>query len=80
MTRAIERTLSICPEVDRMLTAHVQRTSGATMSATVNAALVDYLEASALKAYRRWDAEADEDERAALDEFAAHHDESWSPG
>jgi len=63
-----------------MLTAHVQRTSGVTMSATVNAALADYLEASALKAYRRWAAGAGEDERAALDEFAAHHDESWSSG
>gem|GEM_PF-1577805 len=80
MTQAIKRTLSMRPEVDRMLTAHVQRTPGATMSATVNAALAEYLEAAALEAYRRWDAEADEDERAALDEFAAHHDESWSAG
>jgi hypothetical protein len=71
MTLAIKRTLSMRPDVDRMLTAHVQRTPGATLSSTVNAAVVEYLEASALAAYQRWDAEADADERAALSAFAA---------
>jgi hypothetical protein len=50
----------------------------ATMSSTVNAALVEYLEAAALEAYRRWDAEADADERAALDALAADDDRSWA--
>jgi hypothetical protein len=63
-----------------MLTAHVQRTPGATLSSTVNAAVVEYLEASALEAYRRWDADADADERAALAAFAAHDDEAWTAG
>ncbi|MDG4832084.1 hypothetical protein O7627_22645 [Solwaraspora sp. WMMD1047] len=80
MTQAIKRTLSMRPEVDRMLTAHVAHTPGATMSGTVNAALAEYLEAAALEAYRQWDAEADESERAALDEFSAHRDESWAAG
>jgi hypothetical protein len=43
----------------------------------VNAALVEYLETAALEAYRRWDADADPDERAALDALAAHNDTSW---
>jgi hypothetical protein len=66
------------PEVDRMLTAHVQRTPGATLSSTVNAALVEYLESAALEAYRQWDAEADPEERAALDAFAAHDYKGWT--
>ncbi|MPZ27873.1 MAG: hypothetical protein GEV12_16050 [Micromonosporaceae bacterium] len=78
MTAAIKRTLSMRPEVDRMLTAHVQRTPGASLSSTVNAALIEYLEAAALEAYRQWDADAGPDERAALDAFAAHEAaESW---
>lgn len=80
MTQAIKRTLSMRPEVDQMLASHVERTPGATMSSTVNAALVEYLEAAALEAYRRWDADADADERAALDAFAAHDDRSWAAG
>jgi hypothetical protein len=80
MTQAIKRTLSMRPEVDRMLTAHVQRTPGTTLSATVNDALVEYFEAAAMEAYRRWDAEAGADERAALDALAAHDDESWARG
>ena len=66
------------PEVDRMLTAHVARTPGASLSWTVNTALVEYLEAAALEAYRQWDAEAGSDERAALDAFSAHDDQSWA--
>jgi hypothetical protein len=81
MTLAIKRTLSMRPEVDRMLAAHVQRTPGATLSSTVNAALVEYLETAALEAYRRWDAEADTDERAALAALAAEDDdETWTAG
>jgi hypothetical protein len=80
MTMAIKRTLSMRPEVDRMLAAHVQRTPGATLSSTVNAALVEYLEAAALEAYRQWDADADADERGALDALAAHDDGSWATG
>lgn len=72
------RTLSMRPEVDRMLVAHVERTPGATLSSTVNAALVEYLEAAALEGYRQWDAQADPDERAALDAFAVHDDASWA--
>lgn len=68
------------PEVDRMLATHVQRTPGATLSSTVNAALVEYLENAALEAYRQWDAEADSDERKALEAFAAHDDKSWASG
>jgi hypothetical protein len=75
---AVKRTLSMRPEVDRMLAAHVQRTPGATLSSTVNAALVEYLEAAALEAYRRWDSDADVDERAALDALAVHNDRSWA--
>lgn len=63
-----------------MLAAHMQRTPGATMSSTVNAALVEYLEAAALEAYRQWDAESDPAERTALDAFAAHDDQSWAAG
>ena len=80
MKLAIKRTLSMRPEVDRMLTAHVQRTPGATMSSTVNAALLEYLEATALQTYRRGDADADADERAALAAFAAEDDEMWTAG
>jgi hypothetical protein len=80
MTQAVKRTLSMRPEVDQMLAAHVERTPGATLSSTVNAALVEYLEAAALEAYRRWNAEADVDERAALDALAAHDDRSWATG
>jgi hypothetical protein len=78
MTMAVKRTLSMRPEVDQMLTAHVQHTPGATLSSTVNDALVEYLEAAAMEAYRKWDAEAPADERAALDAFAAQGDESWA--
>ena len=78
MTYAVKRTLSMRPEVDRMLAAHVQRTPGATLSSTVNAALVDYLETAALEEYRRWDADADAEERAALDALAAQDDRSWA--
>ena len=63
-----------------MLVDHVARTPGATLSSTVNAALVEYLEAIALKAYREWDAEADPAERAALDAFGAQDDETWASG
>lgn len=78
MTAAIKRTLSMRPDVDRMLAAHVDRTPGASMSSTVNAALVEYLEAAAIEAYREWDAAADPAERAALDAFAAHDDAGWT--
>jgi hypothetical protein len=61
-----------------MLAAHVARVPGASMSSTVNAALVEYLEASALAAYRQWDLEADTDERQALTAFTNHDDESWA--
>jgi hypothetical protein len=80
MTQATKRTLSMRPEIDRMLMEHVRRTPGATMSATVNAALADYLEAAAIEAYERWDAAADAEERAALDAFAKHDDGSWAAG
>jgi len=76
MTQALKRTFSMRPEVDRMLAAHVQRTPGATLSSTVNAALVDYLETAAVESYRQWDADADRAERDALEAFAAH-DRSW---
>lgn len=76
---SIKRTLSMRPEVDRMLLAHVERTPGASLSSTVNAALVEYLEAAAVAAYREWDAAAHMDERAALDALAAH-DQSWAGG
>jgi len=80
MTSAIKRTLSMRPEVDRMLIAHVERTPGASLSSTVNAALVEYLEAAALDAYRQWDAQAGPEERAALDALAADDDRSWAAG
>jgi hypothetical protein len=80
MTIAIKRTLSMRPEVDRMLTAHVDHTPGATLSSTVNAALVAYLEAAALEAYRHWDADADPNERGGLEAFAAHDDKTWAAG
>jgi hypothetical protein len=80
MSLAVKRTLSMRPDVDRMLNAHVRRTPGATMSSIVNDALVEYLEVTALAAYRRWDAEADPAERAALDAFGAHDDRSWAAG
>jgi len=79
MTSAIKRTLSMRPEVDRMLIAHVERTPGASLSSTVNAALVEYLEAAALDAYRQWDAQAGPEERAALDALA-DDDRSWAAG
>jgi hypothetical protein len=68
------------PEVDRMLAEHVERTPGATLSSTVNAALVEYLEAAALAAYDQWDLEADPDERLALAAFDAHNEEFWASG
>ena len=66
------------PEVDRMLAQHVERTPGATMSSTVNAALVEYLEVAALAAYKVWDLEADVDERNALAAFDAHNEDAWA--
>jgi hypothetical protein len=78
MSSPVKRTLSMRPDVDRMLIAHVQRTPGATMSSTVNDALAEYLEAAALESYRQWDAEAGPEERAALDALATHDDGSWS--
>jgi hypothetical protein len=80
MAQAIKRTLSMRPEVDRMLTTHVDRTPGATLSSTVNAALVEYLEAVALDAYQQWDADANPTERDALDAFAAQDDKTWAAG
>ena len=80
MTLAIKRTLSMRPEIDRMLTAHVLRTPGATLSSTVNAALVEYLEAAALTSYRQWDVDANLDERGALHAFAVHDDQMWAAG
>jgi hypothetical protein len=80
MTLAVKRTLSMRPEVDRMLTAHVANTPGATLSSTVNTALVEYLEAAALAAYQEWDADAGPDERGALDALAAHDDKAWAAG
>jgi hypothetical protein len=77
-TGMIKRTLSMRPEVDSMLVKHVDRTPGATLSATVNAALVEYLEAAALQSYQQWDADAGPDERSALDAFATHDDTEWA--
>jgi hypothetical protein len=71
MTLAIKRTLSMRPEVDRMLIAHVENTPGVTFSSTVNDALMEYLEAAAIEAYRQWDADAGPEERAALDALDA---------
>jgi hypothetical protein len=78
MVVAIKRTLSMRPEVDRMLVQHVERTPGATMSSTVNAALVDYLEAAARAAYKTWDREAGPEERSALAAFDAHNEAAWA--
>lgn len=78
MTTAIKRTFSMRPDVDQMLVAHVARTPGATLSSAVNAALVEYLEAAALAAYRQWDIEASPAELAALAAFSAHDDKSWA--
>ena len=50
------------------------------MSSTVNAALVEYLEAAALAAYKVWDLEADAEERGALLAFDAQNDDSWASG
>jgi hypothetical protein len=81
MPTTSKRTLSMRPEVDQMLAAHVRRTPGATLSSTVNAALVDYLEAAALAAYREWDADAGLDERRAMDAFVADDDDkTWATG
>ena len=67
MTMAsVKRRLSMHPEVDRMLADHVARTPGASLSSTVNAAVIEYLEASALRTYDQWDASAGPDELAAL--------------
>ena len=57
------------PDVDRMLIDHVARTPGASLSSTVNAAVVDYIEASAVRAYERWDQDARPDERATIAAF-----------
>jgi hypothetical protein len=80
MSVTVKRTLSMRPEVDQMLAAHVARTPGATMSSTVNAALVEYLEAAALAEYRQWDLQAGAEETEALAAFAKHGDESWASG
>ena len=77
MTAAIKRTLSMRPDVDQMLVAHVARTPGASLSSTVNDALIEYLERAAMLSYRAWDAEAGPEERAALDAFAAHDAAPW---
>jgi hypothetical protein len=63
-----------------MLAEHVERTPGATMSSTVNAALVEYLERAALAAYHQWDLDAGPDERSALTAFDAHNEDSWASG
>lgn len=80
MATAIKRTLSMRPDVDQMLVAYVERTPGASYSSTVNAAVADYLEAAALEAYRRWDAAAGPEERAAVEAFNNHDDGSWTAG
>ena len=74
----IKRTFSMRPEVDSMLVKHVARTPGASLSATVNAALMEHLEAAALRSYQQWDAEAGPEERSALDALAAHDDAEWA--
>jgi hypothetical protein len=78
MASAVKRTLSMRPEVDRRLVDYIERTPGANYSATVNEALVDFLEAKALESYRAWDSCADPAERAALDAFDAHDDAAWA--
>jgi hypothetical protein len=77
MASAVKRTLSMRPEVDRMMVDYIDHTPGANYSATVNDALVDFLEARALESYRAWDASADPTERAVLDAFDAH-DDAWA--
>jgi len=61
-----------------MLVDYIERTPSANYSATVNDALVDFLEARALESYRAWDSSADPAERAALDAFDAHNDTAWA--
>lgn len=78
MTTAVKRTLSMRPDVDRMLVDYVEHTPGTNYSATVNDALVDFLEAQALESYRAWDSATDPAERAALDAFDAHNDAAWA--
>ncbi|HEY7223932.1 MAG TPA: hypothetical protein VH561_10135 [Micromonosporaceae bacterium] len=78
MATAIKRTFSMRPDVDRRLVAHVERTPGATFSSAVNAALLEYLEAAALAAYRQWDMQADPAERDALAALSTHDDTSWA--
>jgi hypothetical protein len=63
-----------------MLAEHVQRNPSASLSWTVNEALVEYFESAALDAYRRWDADADEDERAALEALSVQDNRSWAVG
>ena len=73
MTSApVKRTFSVRPEVDHMLTTHVERTPGASLSSTVNDALLQFLEQAAMEAYRQWDADAPAEEKAALAAFGAH--------
>jgi hypothetical protein len=43
---------------------------------TVHEAVIEYLESAAIHAYRRWDADAPEYERAALEALAAQDDRS----
>jgi hypothetical protein len=74
----MKRTLSMRPEVDRMLVNYIENTPGTTYSATVNDALIDFLEARALESYRAWDSSADPAERTALDAFDAHNDAAWT--
>lgn len=78
MTTAVKRTLSMRPEVDRMLVDYIEHTPGTNYSATVNDALVDFLEARALESYLAWDSAADPAERAALSAFGAHSDTAWA--
>jgi hypothetical protein len=79
-TAPVKRTFSMRPEVDHMLTAHVERTPGASLSSTVNDALLQFLEQAAMEAYRQWDADAPPEERAALDAFATHDTRSMAGG
>jgi hypothetical protein len=64
-------------EVDRML---AEPSPGASRSWTVNDAFAEYVEPAALHAYRRWDADADEDERAALEALSAQDNQSSAVG
>jgi hypothetical protein len=43
-----------------------------------HAALVEYLEVAALAAYKKWDLEADPEERSALAAFEAQNEEAWA--